>query len=154
MTLAKNLRVTRLLHGALLGFALLVCGIAVLLSGGPGSRTDTTPVVVVLGVVSALEIGGVVVLRRKLLPPIRGGEPLDLDVSPGAKEQKAIARWQGAGLASWIVCETIVIYGLMSEMFTRELLAFAPFAIVGLGGLLAWAPSLRMFQAIVRGASW
>jgi len=103
--------------------------------------------------VAAMEMVGIVFLRRMMLPPMQAARSLDDRVAlEGVAASSAVGKYFTTSIISWALCESIAIYGLVLVFLSGDFRYYAPFAGVSLLNFLFYRPSIDDLQAAVRSA--
>ncbi len=164
--IAADVRVQRILHGALGASMVIYCIVGYLVSTqsttplAPEQQAMaddplSSPIFLALVAAAAAVAGALPIVRKKFLPPRRPAvvhnEEIGDPASPAASA--ALAKLRSGQILSWALCESIAIFGLVLTILTRQPWMVLAFAAAGLVNLLAYAPSRRLTEETIRAAN-
>ncbi len=128
----STVRVVRTLHVALLVPASLYPLIGEKV--GPPEPRDVKQIQAAFFVLAVVTLAAAAFFRwRWMRPPEEG---------PGLQPEKndALGRWRIGNIVSFVLCESVALYGLVLRMLGGTLLQSAPFYVASVLLLLAWIP--------------
>ena len=132
MTLETTLRVLRLLWGVLLFSILLfpVIGEAV----GTREPKDVRLIQLGLACLSLVLIVVASLVRLKMV------QPATEILSSRSDDAAALKRWQTGSILSYVMFESVVLYGFVFRMMGASLYQAAPFYLAGVLLMILWWP--------------
>lgn len=133
----KTLRITRIIHLALLFAAVAYIAIPMMVAPAITQSPDTV-FVLVLSIVALSAIGAGVFIRARLMKPAVE----KLEANP--EDKTAAAQWQRGVVLSLVFCETVAIFGCVTRLIGTPWNVSAIFYAVGIFILLAWRPRLEL----------
>jgi hypothetical protein len=139
---ARAVRTSRVLWGALMASMIVYAAIATVISKQNAPKPLLQPLLIALAATSIVELAIGFVLRAKMMPSRRKSEAVHPNI--GA----AFARMRAAEITGWAFCEAVAINGLILTMLTFEPVYSYAFTAVGALGMIAIAPNARVAQAV------
>lgn len=149
----------RILHGALLGSIAIYGVMVVVVIGGQQNQPRAQPasdpklLAAALGAAALMDLVMIAVLRKRLMPKQAiedDGRRTDLanEAPPGFLA--VLPKLRSALIVTWALCEAIAIFGLVVAFVSLDMRYFAPFAVVGAGAMIYYAPTRKLLESVLR----
>lgn len=157
MKLRQTWRVLRIVHIALLASLGVYALMLVMMSRRPGAQApstmDPTLFTAMLAAVAGFTLLVITPVLRKILMPPRSragdGRALDLDAAVTTDTARAVSRLRRVSIITWVLCESIAIYGFLLSMLFVDLSYYAAFGGAAAAAMLLYTPRQAVLAEVV-----
>jgi len=158
MKLGEVLRPLKIVHAALMGSIVVYAVIAFVVTA-PGhtkkatlTTLDPTLILSVFGGAALAILVAIPIVRRSAMPPLSDtDERIDLQQEVDPDVNAMLGKLRGGLIATWALCESIAIFGLVAAFLFQTGWYVLPFGGVAILAQLFYAPGELVLARAIRG---